>query len=96
VDASGNLYIGGNFNVAGNVMANHIAKWDGTNWSRLGDGLAGFVYALAVSPGSGVDFGTFSPKWPKLVVCDEILCSGRSFSISVRSVLKRFQLVDAV
>ena len=29
VDASGNLYAGGSFTVAGGVSANHIAKWDG-------------------------------------------------------------------
>lgn len=29
----------GKFNTAGGVSANHIAKWDGTNWSALGGGL---------------------------------------------------------
>ena len=29
VDASGNLYAGGNFTTAGGVSANRIAKWDG-------------------------------------------------------------------
>src|SRR5262245_3793789 len=54
VDGSGNLYIGGNFTVVGDVIANHIAKWDGSSWSALGSGLGGLgedsrVYALAVS-----------------------------------------------
>ena len=35
IDASGNLYIGGNFTLAGDVIANGIAKWNGTNWSAL-------------------------------------------------------------
>ena len=39
VDASGNLYAGGDFTTAGGVSANHIAKWDGTNWSALGSGM---------------------------------------------------------
>src|SRR5438105_9121405 len=49
VDSSGNLYIGGDFTVVGNVSANHIAKWNGSSWSALGSGMNGTVYALAVS-----------------------------------------------
>jgi hypothetical protein len=54
VDASGNLYIGREFTVVGNVLANRVAKWDGSSWSALGSGLHGtnpytsFVRALAV------------------------------------------------
>src|SRR5207245_3499654 len=33
VDGSGNLYIGGDFTLVGDVIANHIAKWDGSSWS---------------------------------------------------------------
>ena len=40
------LYVGGNFNSAGGIAANRIAKWDGTTWSPLGSGISGFVYAL--------------------------------------------------
>jgi len=49
VDGSGNLHIGGHFTVAGDVVANHIAKWDGNSWSALGSGMDGWVEALAVS-----------------------------------------------
>src|SRR5262245_17329515 len=52
VDDSGNLYIGGDFAVVGDVIGNCIAKWDGTNWSALGSGIGGVdspgVSALAV------------------------------------------------
>ncbi len=48
-DALGNLYIGGWFNLVGDVVANRIAKWDGTAWSALGSGMNGNVTALAVS-----------------------------------------------
>jgi len=48
------LYVGGDFHWAGSgPPVNHIARWDGTAWSRLGSGLgddlggAGSVYALA-------------------------------------------------
>ena len=41
VDDAGNLYIGGDFTLVGNVLANRIAKWNGSSWSRLGSGLWG-------------------------------------------------------
>jgi hypothetical protein len=47
-DGAGNLYAGGAFTTAGGVVANHIAKWDGTTWSALGSGMDDGVYALAV------------------------------------------------
>ena len=67
VDSSGNLYIGGNFTVVGGVIANNIAKWNGSNWSALGSGITvrpylpllsfgGRVLAIAVS-GSNVYAG---------------------------------------
>ncbi|HAB18861.1 MAG TPA: hypothetical protein DCE44_20770, partial [Verrucomicrobiales bacterium] len=40
VDGSGNLYIGGAFTVVGDVVANRIAKWNGSSWSALGSGIA--------------------------------------------------------
>jgi hypothetical protein len=49
------LYAGGSFTNAGDVAANNIAKWNGTNWSALGSGVAGtssvpaYVSALAVA-----------------------------------------------
>ena len=53
------LFVGGAFSIAGGVVANFIAKWDGSQWSALsgpsGTGLGGApnpypstVYALAV------------------------------------------------
>jgi len=57
VDGSGNVYIGGAFTVVGDVIANYIAKWDGSSWSALGSGMGGGgVSALAVS-GSNVYAG---------------------------------------
>lgn len=39
-DGTGNaLYVAGDFSTAGGVPASGIARWDGTNWSALGDGL---------------------------------------------------------
>ncbi len=42
------LYAGGLFTTAGGVAANRIAKWDGQNWTALGDGANDAVRALAV------------------------------------------------
>src|SRR5260370_11076295 len=40
------LYAVGNFNRAGGVEANRIARWDGTQWSALGRGVSGPETAL--------------------------------------------------
>jgi hypothetical protein len=47
-DDSGNLYVGGRFLVAGSVVANNIAKWDGVAWSGLGGGTDSSVLSLAI------------------------------------------------
>ncbi len=50
------VYVGGHFTMAGGVSANYIAKWNGSNWSRLGSGMNNDVSTLAVS-GSDVYAG---------------------------------------
>lgn len=48
------LYVGGYFTAVGGIPANHIARWDGRDWSPLGSGLDGAVRAMAVfDDGSG-------------------------------------------
>ncbi|MFI4915853.1 MAG: GC-type dockerin domain-anchored protein [Phycisphaerales bacterium JB060] len=46
-DAHQYLYVGGSFTSIGGMPASHIARWDGSSWSPLGDGLDGPVYAIA-------------------------------------------------
>jgi hypothetical protein len=67
-DTEGNLYAGGSFTTAGGVSANHVAKWDGADWSALGPGISGMrgsvislvvdragnLYASAVAGGTDV------------------------------------------
>ncbi|HEX9092268.1 MAG TPA: hypothetical protein VF831_12305, partial [Anaerolineales bacterium] len=50
VDNQGNLYAGGDFNFAGGVAANYIARWDGMTWSALGGGMDGQVTTLVIDP----------------------------------------------
>jgi hypothetical protein len=72
VDGSGNLYVGGTFIVIGDVIANCIAKWNGTNWSALGSGVSGpspAVYNLAVSGSNLYAGGSFSTAGGNSVNC---------------------------
>lgn len=60
-DQDGVLYVGGDFDAAGNVVAEDVAQWDPqqSQWATLGAGIDfayGAVYALAVDP-SGVFIG---------------------------------------
>jgi hypothetical protein len=50
VAVSGNsIYAGGEFSEAGSLRVNHIMKWDGREWSRMGEGVNGTVWAIAVN-----------------------------------------------
>ncbi len=48
------LYVGGRFSHAGEENVNHVARWDGSGWSALGDGLdyegssSPIVHSLAI------------------------------------------------
>jgi trimeric autotransporter adhesin len=62
-----NLYVGGRFRIAGNVIANNIAKWDGQSWTSIGEGPENGVYgyvptvhALAFADGKLFAGGQFS------------------------------------
>ncbi len=59
-DGAGNLYIGGYFTVVGDVRANYVAKWDGSEWSDLGGGVDYSVWSLAVSGTDVYVAGDFS------------------------------------
>lgn len=61
------LYVGGTFDVAGNVYGPRIAEWDGRAWHPLGPGCSGTVFALGVHP---------APDGPKLFVGGALLSVG--------------------
>ncbi|MCX6270639.1 MAG: T9SS type A sorting domain-containing protein [Bacteroidetes bacterium] len=53
---NGELYVAGEFTLAGNLNANFIAKWNGTSWSSVGNGITGGcsgcgIYSLLVYNG---------------------------------------------
>jgi trimeric autotransporter adhesin len=54
------LYVGGDFTIAGTVSVSRIAKWNGTAWSGLGTGLNGSARALTVNGSNLYVAGEFS------------------------------------
>lgn len=65
------LFVGGDFNTAGGIPANFIARWNGLSWSALGVGVNGSVRALAVhDDGAGNDLyvgGSFTSAGGQLI-----------------------------
>jgi hypothetical protein len=58
---SGNdVYAAGTFNAAGDIPAQHLARWNGSSWSSLGMGTDGFVANLAVSDNALYALGDFA------------------------------------
>jgi WD40 repeat protein len=61
IGADGSLYAGGQFDMAGGLSANHIARWDGVAWHPLGAGVDGGQYtrvsALAFGPDGSLYVG---------------------------------------
>lgn len=55
------VYAGGNFTNADNSGARSIARWDGANWSKMGDELNGYVFALKVVGTNVYAGGIFVP-----------------------------------
>lgn len=47
-DGNGNLYVGGRFGWADGKTVNNVARWDGSEWNALGNGVDDVVYALAL------------------------------------------------
>lgn len=53
------LVAGGDFEIAGTAEASGIARWDGSTWFPLGNGVDGYVEALAVMPNGDLVAGGF-------------------------------------
>jgi len=54
------LFAGGTFTTAGEINANSIARWDGSNWSALGSGLNYSVLSIATRDNYVYAGGTFT------------------------------------
>lgn len=54
------LVVAGSINVAGGVLVDNIAQWDGTSWTELGDGLNSIVSAVVEFEGDLIVGGYFS------------------------------------
>lgn len=54
------LFAAGDFTLAGGMAANRIARWDGSTWDPLGDGMNASVRALAVYNGELIAAGSFT------------------------------------
>jgi hypothetical protein len=59
-DGGGNVYVAGAFVFIGKERISRIAKWDGSTWSALGQGVNADVLALAVSGTNIYAAGAFS------------------------------------
>ena len=55
-----NVYAGGSFTYAGQVLANRVARWDGSRWHALGSGVNGTVTCLALSGNNLYVGGSFT------------------------------------
>jgi trimeric autotransporter adhesin len=60
VEFQGGLVAGGRFTAAGGGPAANIARWNGSGWSPLGEGLNGTVRALCVHEGELFAAGEFT------------------------------------
>jgi hypothetical protein len=47
VTRGSDVYVGGEFHLAGDVIVHNLARWDGSSWHAVGGGINGVVYALA-------------------------------------------------
>lgn len=50
-DENGTVYAGGTFSGSGNKPIAHVARWSGTEWEPLGEGIDGNVFTLLYNDG---------------------------------------------
>jgi hypothetical protein len=61
---NGDLIADGRFSIAGGVSVRNIARWNGSTWSAIGNGLSDAVYALATrSNGDIIAGGEFAGRF---------------------------------
>jgi hypothetical protein len=107
VDNSGVLYAGGDFTSAGGVDANYIARWDGSTWAPLGNGVSntngwgvdalamdgsGALYAGGMFTSAGGESANSIARWDGSTW--EPLGSGMSGSMTMNHSIVRALKVD--
>jgi hypothetical protein len=60
VDNAGNVYAGGEFTEVGNAPANFVAKWNGSSWEALDQGVDDYVFTLNYAGGKLYAGGSFN------------------------------------
>ncbi|NNF07313.1 MAG: hypothetical protein HKN21_11180, partial [Candidatus Eisenbacteria bacterium] len=60
LEFQGDLIVAGGFEVAGALDVNHIARWDGNAWHKMGAGFNDWVTVLAIYQGQLVAGGDFT------------------------------------
>lgn len=63
------LIVAGNFQKAGGITVNGIARWDGTQWHNLGAGFNGTVYGICVFNGELYAGGEFTLSGSTALKC---------------------------
>lgn len=58
--STGHIYVAGTFSIIGGIVANNIAKWDGTQWNSLGSGTNGQVRDMIFKDGELIVIGSFT------------------------------------
>jgi hypothetical protein len=66
-DVNANLYVGGQFDTAGGVPANNVARWNGSAWSAVGNGVDGIVWDLTANGTNIFAVGMFQTASGKTV-----------------------------
>jgi hypothetical protein len=54
------IYVGGAFTQIGDKLINYVAKWDGNEWSAVGNGFNSVIYTLLLSGSDIYAGGTFT------------------------------------
>jgi len=85
-DSIGNVYVGGDFTVAGNIEALRIAKWSNGTWEALGSGFNDYVQALALGPNGDLYAGGAFTKSDTLNVSRVAHWDGQAWQPLVRSI----------
>ncbi|MBL0339497.1 MAG: T9SS type A sorting domain-containing protein [Bacteroidetes bacterium] len=60
---NGDLIVAGSFYSAGGVLGDNIARWDGTQWHPMGDGLGPYIFCMTVDTISNILYAGGNVAW---------------------------------